>query len=100
MQLRKNFLFTKVKLKLHGFHQVKIVNVLFQRKRHPIKKLFPKISQTSLECLLIGVLFDQVAGLELSVNFVKCFRTILCRTTVNGCFWTLRGIGEGKYSRK
>ena len=72
-------------------------NVLFQRKRHPIKKLFRKISQTSLERL--GVLFDQVAGLELAVNSVKIFRTILCRTTVNGCFRTLRGIVEGKCSR-
>ena len=36
--------------------------------RDPIKKLFRKIWQTSLELLLIGVLFDQVAGLELAVN--------------------------------
>ena len=63
------FLFTEVKLKLHG---------LFQRKRHPkafrvvhrcsIKKLLPNILQTSLEGLLIGVLFYQAAGLELYQN--------------------------------
>ena len=60
--------------------------------------MFRKISQTSLESLLIGVLVDQVAGLELAVNFVKFFRTIVCRTNVNGCFWTLRGIALGKCS--
>ena len=66
--------FTEVKLKLHGFHSVKITNVLFQRKRHPralvrscsIKKVFQKISQTLLECLVIGVLFYNVADLELA----------------------------------
>ena len=64
-----------------------------------MKKLFRKISQTSLERLLIEVFFYQVAGLELTVNFVKFFRTILCRTTVNRCFWTLRGVVEVKCSR-
>ena len=29
-----NFLFTEVKIKLHGFHKVKITYVLFQRRRH------------------------------------------------------------------
>ena len=56
---------------MHGFHEVKITNVLFRRERHPIKQLFRKILQTSLERLLVGVLFDQVPGLELAVNFVK-----------------------------
>ena len=68
------FFFTEVKLKLHGFHKVKITNVLFQRERHPkavvhrcsIKKLFRKLLQTSLERLVIGVLFYQVADLELA----------------------------------
>ena len=54
--------------------------------------LFRKISQTSLEHLLLGVIFDQVLGLELAVNFEKRFRTILSRTTVNGCFFILRGV--------
>ena len=52
---------------------------------YPIKNLFRKILQTSLEFFLIGVLFDQVAGLEIIVNFVKFLRTILCRTTVAAC---------------
>ena len=88
-------MFTDVKLTLQGFHKVKITTVLFQRKGHPIKKLFQNILQTSLERLLIGVLFDQVTGLELAVNFLNFFRTVLCRTTVNGCFWTLTGVVEG-----
>ena len=66
--------FTEVKVKLHGFHLVKITNVLFQLKRRPrsvvhscsIKKLFQKISQTLQERLVIGVAFYQVAGLELA----------------------------------
>ena len=51
-----------------------------------MKKLFQKISQTLLERLLIKVLFDQVSGLELAVNFIKFFTAILCRTTVKDCF--------------
>ena len=62
---------------------------MFYFNGQPIKKLFRKISLTSLERLLIGVLFDQVADLELSVNFAKYFRTILCRANVTGCFSTL-----------
>ena len=46
--------------------------VLFRRQRHPkavvhrcsIKKVFRKISETSVERLVIGILFHQVAGLE------------------------------------
>ena len=64
-----------------------------------MKRLLQKISQNSLKSLLIGDLFDQVAGLELAVDFAKFFKTILCRTSVNGCFWTLRGVAEGKCSR-
>ena len=79
--------------------KLKLPMFWFQRKRPPIKKLFPEILQTSIESLLIGVLFDQVAGLELSVSSVKCFRTILSRTTVNGCLWTSRSVGDGKCSR-
>ena len=92
------FLFSEVKLKLNGFHLVKIINVLFQHKRHPkavvhmcsIKKLFRKISQTSLELLVIRVLFYKVSGLELvtlskqrvhnrcvAVNLVKFFRSFM-----------------------
>ena len=47
----------------------------------------------------MGVLFDQVTGLEVAVNFVKFFRTILCRAIVSGCFLTFRGVEEGKCSR-
>ena len=92
IQLHKNFLFAIVKLKLHGFYKVKNTNVLFQRRRHPIEKLLKKIPQISLEQLLIRLLFDQAVDLELAVNFVKFFRTILCRTTANGCLWTLIGV--------
>ena len=83
---------------------------LFQRKRHSrvvhrcaIKKLFLKISQTSLETMVIRVLFYQVAGIQIAtlsktiaqyrcfaVNFMKFLRTILRRTTANNCSWTLR----------
>ena len=50
------------------------------------------IPQISLEQLLIGLLFDQAVDLELAVNFVKFFRTILCRTAANGCLWTIIGV--------
>ena len=51
---------------------VKITNVLFWRKRHPkavahrcsIKKVFQKILETSVEHLVIGIFFYQVAGLQ------------------------------------
>ena len=92
IQLHKNFLFAKVKLKLHGFYKVKNINVLFQRRRHPIEKLLQTIPQISLEQLLIVLLFDQAVDLELAVNFVKFFRTILCRTAANGCLWTIIGV--------
>ena len=79
----------------------KFTYVLFQRKRHSravrrysIKKLFRKISQTSLEHMVIGVLFYQFAGIQLATlsktiaryryfaaNFMKFLRTILRRTT-------------------
>ena len=51
----------------------KFTYALFQRKRHlgavhrcSIKKLFRKISQASLEHMIIGVLFYQVAGIQLA----------------------------------
>ena len=65
---------------------------MFQRKKHPIKKLFQKIPQIPLEQLLIGLLFDEVVGLKLAVNFVNFFRTILSRATVNGYLWTLAAV--------
>ena len=63
------------------------------------KKLFRKILRTLLEYIIIGVLFNQVAGLKLetlskekvryrcfAVNFERFLRTILCRTTAApGC---------------
>ena len=82
----------------------------FQRKRHSravhrssIKKLFRKISQTSLGHMVIGVLLYQVTGIQLATktiaryrcfaaNFMKLHRTILRRTTANDCSWTLRGV--------
>ena len=87
----------------------KFTHTLFQRKIHSravdrcsIKKLFWKIFQTSLEHMVIGVLFYQVAGIQLATlskmiawykcfaaNFMKFLRTILCRTTANDCSWTL-----------
>ena len=89
----------------------KFTYALFQRKRHlgavhrcSIKKLFRKISQASLEHMIIGVLFYQVAGIQLAtlskaiawcrrftVNFMKFLRTILCWTAANYCSWTFRG---------
>ena len=86
------------------------IYALLQRKRHSravhrcsIKKLFRKISQTSLEHMVIGVLFYQVAGIQLAtlsktiarnrcfaVNFMKFLRTILRRATANDCSWTVR----------
>ena len=120
IQLSKTFLFTEVKLNLPGFHYVNIIYVLFQRKWHSkaaaqrcsIKNLFRKISKTSKEHVVIVVLFYQVAGLELAtlsksraryrcfaVNFVAFIRTTLCKTIVNSCCWTLRGVVENKCSR-
>ena len=78
---------------------LKLPMIYFNVRDILLKKLFRKISQTSPERFLIGVLFDQVADLELSVNFLNFFRTVLCRTTVNGFFWTLRGVVEGECSR-
>ena len=71
----------KIGTKFPSFYYVKKTNALFQRKRHPLKKLIRKIPQISLEQLLIRLLFDKVVGLELAVNFVNFFRTILSRTT-------------------
>ena len=85
---------------------------LFQRQRHSrvvhrcsIKRLFRKISQTSLEHMVIGVLFYQVAGIQLATlsktitqyrcfaaNFMRFLRTILRRTTANDCSWTARAV--------
>ena len=90
----------------------KFTYALFQRQRHSgavhrcfIKKLFWKISQTSPEHMVIGVLFYQVAGIQLAtllktiawyrcfaVNFMKFLRTVLCRTTANDCSWTVRTV--------
>ena len=92
----------------------KFTHALFQRKRHlravhrcSIKKLLRKISQTSLEHMVNGVLFHQVAGIQLAtlsktiarykcfaVKFMKFLRTILRRTTANDCSWTLRGVAK------
>ena len=83
----------------------KFAYALFQPKRYlravyrcSIKKLFRKISQASLEHMFIGVLFYQVAGIQLgtlsktiaqyrcfAVNFMKLLRTILRRTTASDC---------------
>ena len=83
----------------------KFTYALFQRQRHSrvvyrcsIKRLFRKISQTSLQHIVIGVLFYQVAGIQLgtlsktiaryrcsAANFMKFLRTILRRTTANDC---------------
>ena len=90
----------------------KFTYALFQRRRHSravhrcfIKKLFWKISQTSPEHMVIGVLFYQFAGIQLAtlskmigrytcfaVNFMKFLRTILRRTTTNDCSWTVRAV--------
>ena len=69
------------------------------------KKTVRKVSQTSLEHMVIGVLFYQVAGVQLTtlsktiaryrcfaVNFMKFHRTILRRVTAKDCSWTLRGV--------
>ena len=83
----------------------KFTYALFQRKRHSravhrcsIKKLFRKISQTSLEHMVIGVLFYEVAGIQLAtlsktipqyryfaMSFMKVLRTILRRAIANDC---------------
>ena len=82
----------------------KFTYALFQRQRHSravhrcSSKLFRKISQTSPEHMVIGVLFYQVAGMQLAtlsktiaryrcfaVNFMKFLRTVLRRTTANDC---------------
>ena len=90
----------------------KFTYALFQRQRHSrvvhrcsIKRLFRNISQTSLEHMVIGVLFYQVAGIQLAtlsktiaryrcfaVNFMKFLRTILRRTTANDCPWTVSAV--------
>ena len=90
----------------------KFTYALFQRQRHSravhrcfIKKLFWKISQTSPEHMVIGVLFYQFAGIQLAtlskmigrytcfaVNFMKFLRTVLRRTTTNDCSWTVRAV--------
>ena len=90
------------------------LNVMFKNymvlravHRCSIKKLLRKISQTSLEHMVIGVLFHQVAGIQLAtlsktiarykcfaVKFMKFLRTILRRTTANDCSWTLRGVAK------
>ena len=79
---------------------IKFTYALFQRKRHlravrrcSIKKLYQKVSQTSLEHMVVGVLFYQFARTQLAtlsktiaryrcftVNFMKFLRTILRRT--------------------
>ena len=83
----------------------KFTYALFQPKRHSravhrcsLKKLFRKILQTSLEHMVIGVFFCQVAGMQLAtlskttaryrcfaVNFLKFLRIISRRTTANDC---------------
>ena len=89
----------------------KFTYALFQRQRHSravhrcSSKLFRKISQTSPEHMVIGVLFYQFAGIQLAtlskmigrytcfaVNFMKFLRTILRRTTTNDCSWTVRAV--------
>ena len=54
IQLNKNFWFTE--LKLHGFHQVKITYVLFQRKRHSSAVVHSCSSSRSQMFFKIGVL--------------------------------------------
>ena len=98
----------------------KFTYVLIQLKRHSravhrcsIKKLFWKISQTSLEHMVFGALFYQNAGIQLAtlfktivryrcfaVNFMKFPRTILRRTTSNDCSWTLRVFQKKKKSSR
>lgn len=54
-QLSKNFLFSKLKLKLHGFHEVKVTYTLYLHRRHSrtivhrfsLKKFFQKNSLNS-----------------------------------------------------
>ena len=90
----------------------KFTYALFQRQRHSrvvyrcsIKRLFRKISQTSLQHIVIGVLFYQVAGIQLgtlsktiaryrcfAANFMKFLRTILRRTPANDCSWMVRAV--------
>ena len=57
-------------------------------------------------CWLINCNFVKISGSGrrvrlrcFAVNFVKFFRAILCRTTFNDWFWTLRGGAENKCSR-
>ena len=59
-QLSKNLFFTELKLKLHGFHQIRIT---WTRSGTAIRKcsienLFRKISQTSEENIFIGATSD------------------------------------------
>ena len=62
------------------------------------KKAAPKISQTSLKLIVIGILFIKLQAYNLqpcenrrsgyrcfAVNFAKFFKTILCRRTLNSC---------------
>ena len=109
----KHGIYSKLNVMFENYMvSTKFTYALFQRKRHPravhgcsIKKLFRKISQTSLEHVVIGALFYQVAGIQLAtlskmiaryrcfaVNFLKFLRTILRRITANDCSWTVRGV--------
>ena len=72
----------------------KFTYALFQRQRHSrvvhrcsIKRLFRKISQTSLEDMVIGVLFYQVAGIQLAtlsktIARCRCDLQVTCNQLV------------------
>ena len=66
--------------------------------------------QTLLERIVIGVYFNQVAGLELATSCkiegsVQEFCCEFCEVSQKNimqnddCSWTLRGVTESKYSR-
>ena len=74
--------------------------------RCSIKKLFPKILQTSAELIVIGVLFNQDAGLELAplskyrvfcCEFCEIFQSNIMQN--NGCSWATSGVAGNKCSR-
>ena len=82
IQLTKNFLFTEVKIKLHGFHKVKITYVLFQRRR-PSKTVVQRCSSSRSQMFFIISVLKNLAifiGKHLCWNlFLTKLRTDLLK---------------------
>ena len=87
-------------VRIPRFQQVKEVPVFVLTGRRsgaavyrcPIKKLFRKILQTSQNHLCWISFKKAVRHKYFPVTFVKFHKAASCRTTLSGCFCTLRGV--------